>query len=1738
MDLPNQTDRWPSLRSTHIPPNILFLDLETSQTGRILEVGAILGDKEFHAKGGSAKTLAALADFAKDAEMVAGHNISDHDLPQLLKARPQHPVLSLPILDTLLLSPLCFPENPYHKLLKDYKIVSDTLNDPVADCRLCRQLLEDETQAILQLQDSCPGVPAFYRQCLVSVPNPPLLQLGFGRLMDDLGIHAGQPNQWKDTLAERAKGLVCKPALEDFLTRTKSPHPKLAYTLAWIRVSGSNSVIPHWVNHKYPKLTNILHGLRDIPCEEPECTWCRTIHSPEAQLQAYFGFEHFRPEPPAADGSSLQAAIVGAGMQDLPLLAILPTGGGKSLGFQLPALVRHKRRGSLTIVVSPLQALMKDQVDNLRRLTGMHSAIDSINGLQTLPERGASYEKIHLGDTAILYVSPEQLRNKRFRDAISKREIGCWVFDEAHCLSKWGHDFRPDYLYAGRYIRELAQTQGLKKPPPVACFTATAKQDVKEELLRYFQTQLGMELEEFDGGTERTNLEYTVRIVTEYEKPAVIHDYLSTLIPSKEDGGAVIFCATRRSAQEMAGRLVQMGWVAEYFHAGITAEQKTAVLEGFNKGDIHVICATNAFGMGVDKSDIRLVIHADIPGSLENYIQEAGRGGRDQLPAECVLLYNPGDMEKGGDIDLQFSLDARGRINRFDIRNILKGVRAEIRANPKSQKSDTPYVYLSTDQILRDIHTSFEEEGAEQRTTKVYTALANLEHTRFLERNENQNRLFQGVPLVETMEAAIGIIQRQKLNPPALAAWVAIYRTFLNLPKEIRPAAEDFVYLPELIPLVKKKTEDGPPPDPTVVVFRILNQMASPQVGLIKKDTLYSAILRYGVANNARIAFQRLSKMEAALLALLQELAPDAAKGDSYPLHVNSLTTRLQQEGFPNCIPEQIHRLLEILRLDGTGLAGENGSLLPKSLGQGSYHVKLQRPLDEIKNLSDKRLLVAQNILETLHNKIPEGTPHSASIEVDFEESELINGLLGDLETRAQVRQDRLPEAIEHGLRYLHESRIIRLENGRALITSAMRLNLVERDNRRRYIKADHQPLEIHYEEKNLQIHVMAEYAKLGAQAIQDAIAFVLDYFKMEKTEFIKKHFKGRKSLIQQALSEAAYARIVENLRNPYQQAIVCEPSEANLLILAGPGSGKTRTVAHRCAHLLCVDRIPAHRLLVLCYNRSASSTLRRRIRDLAGPDARGITIATFHSLAMRLLGISPAEAFRNGETPPDFEAILAKATSMLNGDQEIAGFNEDQVLHSLMGNWSHILIDEYQDIDQAQYDLVSAIAGRTRQTPDTKLSILAVGDDDQNIYAFRDTSTRFIQKFMEDYGAKTLTLLENYRSTQNIILAANTLIAQNRGRMKEEDPIRINHDRRDESPGQPVRVLQVPDVAHQAEAVLHEILQLPPDDLPHTAILGRNRTQLHPVRAWLEANGLPTLWACDNLSPLPLHRIREFQQAFQILQTRSGTTATATEIQDLLLPDENPDGNPWKHLLRNLLESWQDEAGDALLLADDCIEYLHTSLLLQRREPVLGQGIHIGTAHGAKGLEFRHIFLLDDGWQCSPAQLEEERRLYYVAMTRAMKSLQLFELQPTTNPFTQDILQAEGTFAQSTHPTKLPPPEILSLRHTLLGMKDLFLDLGGQNPGIAQKITQLQTGQPLHPCEHNGRAAFFTNDNHHIATLSQSASEQWLPRLPQIQSATIHALVRREKTDCQPEYKTKCQIDTWEVPIIEVTHV
>ena len=327
--------------------------------------------------------------------------------------------------------------------------------------------------------------------------------------------------------------------------------------------------MPPWVRHAFPEAGALVRTLRDTACSDPACAWCREQNDPAGLLGRWFGFPAFRPEPMGEDGRPLQERIVATAIAGGDVLGILPTGTGKSVCYQLPALARFHKTGALTVVISPLVALMADQVDGLRR-HGISSAV-AINGLLSLPERHEALDRVRLGDAAMLLISPEQLRNPSVRAILKQREIGYWVIDEAHCLSKWGQDFRPDYRYIGRFIREFG---GDAPAAPMICLTATAKPSVLRDILDHFRTRLGVE----SGADRRRGLPRQPRLRGDRDRKGPQerrHPVAAErALPPGDTSGAIVYCSTRSSAEAVSDFLRAMKLDADHFHAGLKPEKK------------------------------------------------------------------------------------------------------------------------------------------------------------------------------------------------------------------------------------------------------------------------------------------------------------------------------------------------------------------------------------------------------------------------------------------------------------------------------------------------------------------------------------------------------------------------------------------------------------------------------------------------------------------------------------------------------------------------------------------------------------------------------------------------------------------------------------------------------------------------------------------------------------------------------------------------------------------------------------------------------------------------------------------------------------------------------------------------------------------------------------------------------------------------------------------------------------
>ena len=405
----------------------------------------------------------------------------------------------------------------------------------------------------------------------------------------------------------------------------------------------------------------------------------------QSTLQQYFGFNDFRPG---------QAPVIDALLTGHSAAAIFPTGSGKSLCYQLPALhLPH-----LTLVVSPLLALIQDQLDFLKS-KGIAAA--SIQSMQSPAESAQVYKSVADGEIKILFISVERLNSERFRSFLKKVPISLMVVDEAHCISEWGHNFRPDYLKLASYREEFSIAQ-------VLLLTATATQKVIQDMAEKFHIDTNnITLT----GSYRSNLHLSVVGVTEADKLPTLMPWLRT----REQSAGIIYVTLQRTAEDVAQALSQQGISATAYHAGLGNEQRQLIQQQFMRGELPLIVATIAFGMGIDKSDIRYVVHYDLPKSIENYAQEIGRAGRDGSMSDCLVLANKNNLN----VLENFVYADTPEGNAIDyIINEINQVEGdwEVLMNSLSTQSNirllalkTLLVYLELEQVIRPAYSYYAE---------------------------------------------------------------------------------------------------------------------------------------------------------------------------------------------------------------------------------------------------------------------------------------------------------------------------------------------------------------------------------------------------------------------------------------------------------------------------------------------------------------------------------------------------------------------------------------------------------------------------------------------------------------------------------------------------------------------------------------------------------------------------------------------------------------------------------------------------------------------------------------------------------------------------------------------------------------------------------------------------------------------------------------------------------------------
>lgn len=1716
------------MESTSLP-RCLSLDLEVSKkNGRIRAFAAVrtgIDGSMTYSKGALNTALAELDDFASGANYLLGHNLINFDLPHLRAVKPDLALLNLPAVDTLWLNPLAFPRNPYHYLVKHYQdgqLKRGRINDPELDSRLVIEVLGNQYNAFRNT--SLELLAAWHY--LTSI-NPD--GTGFDDVFTDIR-RAERPTRAAtiESIHDQLAGNACANHCQMVVSQENPDGWPLAYALAWLSVSGGNSVMPPWVRHQFPKAGELVRLLRDTPCGISDCAWCDERHDPRKELKRWFGFDEFRPDPKDDDGRPMQQVIVEEAMSRRHLLGILPTGTGKSLCYQIPALSRYDKTGALTVVISPLVALMEDQVSGLDA-QGVGSCV-AVNGLLSLPERKDALDRVRLGDAGILLISPEQLRSTAVRRVIDQREIGGWVLDEAHCLSKWGHDFRPDYRYVGRFIRERA---GKMSIPPLMCLTATAKPDVVADIRQHFKDELGIELKVFDGGTHRTNLEFTVIPTKGGEKFAHIHHILTTYLPGETPGGAIVYCASRRQTEEIAEFLQDKEITADYFHAGLPPDTKKDVQRRFTDGNLRVVTATNAFGMGIDKPDVRLVIHADIPGSLENYLQEAGRAGRDRQAAVCVLLYSPDDIER------QFGMSARARLTRQEIHGVLRSLR-----NLDRKKRLNGEIVATPGEILGEDDENVFERDSTTDDTRVRTAVSWLEEAILLTREENRVQVFPSSLRVNSVEEAQSRLSKMEIADDYRKRLLSIAETLIDADPD------EGISTDELMGISGLNAES---------VRSAMYDLE--RVGIASNDTALTAFVHSGVVRSSQKRFNEAAELETKLISLMRETAPDIDQGEKWPLHLRVASGLLRDNGVENPLPERIWRIIRSIANDGRGDGGDAGSLGVRRTNMDTVQVTLRRPWSDLEELASRRRNGAKTLLESLISGLPTGR-HGTDLLVETTLGKLLAAISSDL-----FLESKKPEKLlDRALLWLHEQEVIRLHKGLAVFRPAMTIKLKE--DKRGFAKVDFEPLNLHYMGQVRQIHVMAEFAQRGLEDMAEALRLAMDYFSLNQESFLRRWLPDREKETERETTPESWRAIVESLKNPIQQRIVADDREqVNMLVLAGPGSGKTRVLVHRIAYLVRVRRENPRGILALAYNRHAAVEIRRRLKELIGDDARGITVLTCHALAMRIVGVSFRERERRTLDDAEFKEVLRQAVALLHGeglDEEEADDQRDR----LLAGFRWILVDEYQDIGNDQYELISALAGRTLQDEDRKLTLFAVGDDDQNIYTFNGASVEFIRRFEEDYGPKPMFLVDNYRSTNHIITAANSVIDSARIRMKSEHPIRIDRARAKDPEGGKwhtidpvsrgrVQVLHARrDSISQAQAAVKELNRLkslfPDWNWSKAAVIAREWKYLDPVRAVCEVSGIPVHLGNEDIPSFwHLRETRLFVDQLLQRESRLVSSADLTYCLDAL-----PTG-PWKELMQSALDDFALESGVGEVPLDYFMEWLAEWGREARR---CQHGLLLLTAHRAKGLEFEHVVVLDGGWDKVDKDEDKDapRRLFYVSITRAKQTLSIVRFhEPSTagQPGRRNLVRELDSPVYAGDLRSLPfafPKNGSILYRALEGEQKRTRELARQyrrpslhevnlgyvgrfhtNHAVHRSISALSHGDPLKTriTEH-GTWELLDQDGMVVGRLARTFEP---PSGTRCSSASVFAIVSWSREASDPHYREGMKCEKWELVVPEL---
>lgn len=1523
---------------------IVFFDTEVNpNTGKVVDYGAIKSDdRQLHAKSPEA-----FAAFIKGETVFCGHNIFAHDLHyvdgMLQSACPKYAAI-----DTLCLSPLLFPMRPYHKLLKNDKLQVDELNNPLNDAIKARELFYDEVNAYFKL-------PPEMRSIFCAL-------LGNVRQFSGFFTHLRQVpvGDTEAMIRETFQGRICAHADLGLMIR-KTP-VELAYTLALIYADDKQSITPPWVIRNYPRMDNVMKLLRGTPCGGP-CAYCGKKLDVRVRLKEIFGYDTFR----TYDGEPLQEKAAAAAVAGESLLAVFPTGGGKSITFQLPALIAGETSRGLTVVISPLQSLMKDQVDNLEE-RGIADAV-TINGLLDPIARKEAIDRVANGKASILYISPESLRSKTIENLLLSRNVVRFVIDEAHCFSAWGQDFRVDYMYIGDFIRMLQKQKNLNHDIPVSCFTATAKQKVISDIREYFRQKLGLELQLFTTQAARRNLHYAVLYK---ENDGEKYAEMRNLIHAKNCPTIVYVSRVKRTV-ELAKKLCEDGFTAKPYNGKMDSTEKIQTQNDFIRGDVQIIVATSAFGMGVDKKDVKLVIHYDISDSLENYVQEAGRAGRDtSIEADCYVLFNDEDLDK------HFILLNQTKLSISEIQQVWRAI--------KEMTKHSGSISCSALEIARQAGW---DDSVNDIDTRVTTAIAALENAGYLVRGLNVPHIYANSILVSGMAEAAGRIDRssrfteaQRITAKRVIKYLISRRSTYQTVSDEAEARVD--YLADRLGIPKREVIDA------IILMR--------EDGLLADNMDLTVRMRRSDTQNR--SAQQLNRF----LKLEEYLIDHLPVGER--MNYKEINDRAIREGVKSSTVKNIKTIVFYWMLCG---------YLKKGYNPDEERVYLERGCDVEMQRSQfrRRAELAEFLVKYLFEKGRiEDSGEKEEVAVLFSVAEAQRSFNQQIVLRAEPFS-ATSDDVQKAILFLSKIHALSIEDGFLVSYNTMHLQRRVMDNRIQYKREDYRQLDEFYKQRMQQIHIVGEYAHLMVRDYDEALQFVSDYFQMDYRGFLMKYFKGtRMGEINRNITPAKYEKLFGGL-SPVQLDIIHDDASKHIVVAAGPGSGKTRVLVHKLASLLMLEDVKHEQLLMLTFSRAAATEFKSRLMELIGNAAHFVEIKTFHSYCFDLLG-------KIGNLEDAGKVVQTAAEMIQNGEVE-----PERITKTVL------VIDEAQDMDEHEYALVTALMRRNDD-----MRVIAVGDDDQNIFAFRGSNSEHMKSLITRYDARQYEMLDNYRSAQAIVSLANAFAKQIGQRMKTA-PIHAV----DERPG---KVCITKYSTPNMETPLVAQLMANRDGGTRSVLTATNDEALR-VMALLTRHGIPArlIQSDDGFDLFHLAEIRFFLRQL-------GESELTPVIDD----------ERWNSGKRNLASRYSGSATLPLCMQildtfasvnkkkyrSDFVEFLHES----KAEDFIrasGDTVLVSTIHKSKGHEFDSVYMMLNGYDFST---NAGKRAVYVGMTRAKNALYIHTNTAYFDQF--DLPFAERRVDNGAYSE--PEEILLHLTH-----RDVFL---GYFKGLEKQISRLKSGDVL----------------------------------------------------------------------------